>query len=172
VYDPSTLTSAGRLVFGLGAFRYIGGESRHKENLKLETPTASITIRGTELVIFVAPTGRTEIHVIEGAISVTACGGGGSRDLGAGERATIDPLCSLVDAARNLPPRSSADAPRLPGPDNDRPTPGPTVPIMRGKVISGRDPGRDQDGGTRKVAGRPRWRHGRSEAKGGGTSGG
>lgn len=106
VYDADSLTSSGQMRFMLGAFRYVGGESKHKEGLTLETPTATITIRGTELVIFVTPTGRSEINVIEGAISVTACGGGGSADLGAGESVTIDPLCRLsVDRARPLPHR-------------------------------------------------------------------
>jgi hypothetical protein len=112
VYDPDTLTISGMLNFGEGAFRYIGGDSKHKEALRLNTPVATIAIRGTELVIFVAPSGRTEINVIEGAISVSGCGGGDSADLGAGERATIEPDCSVsVDAARKLPPHY---IPRMP----------------------------------------------------------
>jgi len=113
VYDPGTLTSSGLLEFSSGAFRYVGGEAKHKEGLKLVTPTATLAIRGTELVIFVAPSGRTEVNVIEGAITVTACGGGGSQDLGAGEQATIDPNCGLsVDKARKLAPHFIPRMPR------------------------------------------------------------
>ncbi len=113
VYDPATATSGGLLRFDVGAFRYVSGESKNKKDLKLATPTATIAIRGTELVIFVADTGRTEINVIEGAITVTACGGGGSLDLEAGESATVAADCRMDrDIARKLPPRFIPVMPR------------------------------------------------------------
>ena len=53
VYDPSTTTGGGQLSLRIGAFRYQSGELKNKENVKLVTPTATMTIRGTHLVIFV-----------------------------------------------------------------------------------------------------------------------
>jgi hypothetical protein len=53
LYDPGT-ASGGQLLLRIGALRYQSGELKNEENVKLVTPTATMTIRGTHLVIFVA----------------------------------------------------------------------------------------------------------------------
>src|SRR5687768_1982661 len=60
VYDPSTASGGGQLSLRIGAFRYQSGDLKNKENVKLVTPTATMTIRGTHLVIFVSGDGATE----------------------------------------------------------------------------------------------------------------
>src|SRR5262249_46764564 len=70
VYDPASATGGGQLTLQLGAFRYQSGELKNKENVKLVTPTATMTIRGTHLVIFVDGDGATEVNVLEGAVEV------------------------------------------------------------------------------------------------------
>jgi hypothetical protein len=40
----------GQLSLRIGAFRYRSGELKNEENVKLVTPTATMTIRGTHLV--------------------------------------------------------------------------------------------------------------------------
>lgn len=105
VYDPNSTVGAGEMSFAVGAFRYVGGRMTTEENIRLKTPTATMVIRGTELVIFVWPDGSTEVNVVSGAVEVSACqsGGasGGSQLLMSGMRAIVAPTC----VARRMPVR-------------------------------------------------------------------
>ena len=73
VFDPMSAIGAGKISMAVGAFRYVGGKMKSDENVKLITPTATMTIRGTELVIFVGLDGTTEVNVVDGAIDVQVC---------------------------------------------------------------------------------------------------
>ena len=73
IFDPRSGTLSGALSFGAGVFRYASGHLAKHNELKLNTPVASMTIRGTRLVIWVDNDGKTRVDVIEGAISVIAC---------------------------------------------------------------------------------------------------
>lgn len=103
-YDPKTTVGAGQISFAKGAFRYIGGKMTTEENVQLHTPTATMVIRGTELVIYVWPDGRTEVNVVSGAVSVSGCGGKGASMAMTGMQVTVLPNCSThVAAAPSLP---------------------------------------------------------------------
>ncbi len=54
-----------------GAFRFISGQMPEK-NMKLQTPTVTIGIRGTELKIDVYEDGSTELSTIEGAARIVS----------------------------------------------------------------------------------------------------
>ncbi len=110
VYDPSSTEGAGEMSFAVGAFRYVGGHMTTEENVRLKTPTATMVIRGTELVIFVWPDGRTEVNVISGAVEISACGGaGGSQMAMTGMQVTVSPDCATQRApVRSLPPGFAA----------------------------------------------------------------
>ena len=47
VYDPSSGTGDAAIKFGTGVFRFITGDIKNKDAVKLSTPTTSLTIRGT-----------------------------------------------------------------------------------------------------------------------------
>ncbi|MDY0874212.1 FecR family protein [Dongia rigui] len=103
-YDPSTTVGAAEISFTKGAFRYIGGKMTTEEDVRLHTPTATMVIRGTELVIYVWDDGRTEVNVVSGAVEVSGCGGKGSSLAMTGMQVTVLPNCSTkVAAARQLP---------------------------------------------------------------------
>jgi hypothetical protein len=73
VYDPNqTLTSAA-IKFNRGVFRFITGENTRKEGVSLTTPVATLSIRGTDLIIKVAYDGATSVTVLKGAIAALAC---------------------------------------------------------------------------------------------------
>jgi len=73
VYDPNqTLTSAA-IKFNRGLFRFITGENTKKEGVSLTTPVATLSIRGTDLIIRVATDGATTVTVLKGAIAALAC---------------------------------------------------------------------------------------------------
>jgi hypothetical protein len=73
VYDSNqTLTSAA-IKFNRGLFRFITGENTKKEGVSLTTPVATLSIRGTDLIIDVAYDGSTKVIVLKGAIAALAC---------------------------------------------------------------------------------------------------
>ena len=128
VYDPGTATGGGQLSLRIGAFRYQSGELKNKENVKLVTPTATMTIRGTHLVIFVSADGATEINVIEGAVDVLACNTPSSVAVNAGQRVNVTAGCATsVAGLRAMPqdyiPQSpDSSGPPIGDPGNDGPT--------------------------------------------------
>lgn len=104
VYDPATTVGAGEISFAVGAFRYVGGRMTTEENVRLLTPTATMAIRGTELVIYVWDDGTTEVNVVSGAVKVSALQGGAGRLVMSGMRITVLPTRILkVAPARDLP---------------------------------------------------------------------
>jgi hypothetical protein len=105
VFDPGSREGAGSLSFAVGAFRYVGGTMTTEENVRLNTPTTTMVIRGTELVIFVWPDGSTEVNVISGAVEVNACKSGGSQLLMSGMRGLVKADCAMTRA----PVRAMAD---------------------------------------------------------------
>ena len=130
VYDPSTASGGGQLSLKIGAFRYQSGELKNKENVKLVTPTATMTIRGTHLVIFVAADGGTEVNVIEGAVDVLACNTPSTVAVNAGQRINVTSGCATsVAGLRALPRDYIPQSPDAAGPPigdegNDGPTGG------------------------------------------------
>ena len=101
IYDPGTGTGEALLNFGTGAFRYVSGSLGKSHNIQLATPTAVLSIRGTELVISVAPDGTTQVAVFDGEIEVTPCGGE-SAVARTGETATITSKCTGVSVTLGL----------------------------------------------------------------------
>lgn len=126
VYDPSTTTGGGQLSLKIGAFRYQSGELKNKENVKLVTPTATMTIRGTHLVIFVSADGATEVNVLEGAVDVLACNTPSAVAVNAGQRINVTSGCATsVAGLRALPRDYIPQSPDASGPPIGDPHDGP-----------------------------------------------
>lgn len=73
-----------------GVFRFISG-SVPKENVKIETPSATIGIRGTKLRVRVEPDGTTTAGCDEGVVTIVSRLTGQSLTLNPGEKVTIKP---------------------------------------------------------------------------------
>lgn len=133
VYDPGSATGGGQISLKLGAFRYQSGELKNKENVKLVTPTATMTIRGTHLVIFVDLDGATEVNVIEGAVDVLACNTASAVSASAGQRVNVTAACATTVAALRPLPRDyvpqppGSTEPPISDPGNDGPNDKPEV---------------------------------------------
>jgi hypothetical protein len=98
IYDPSTQNGEAAINFTKGAFRFITGNIKNKEAVSLRTPTVSMVIRGTHLLIFVLADGTSEVNVLEGAVALTPCGSSEAQLVNAGQGITITPSC---DTARS-----------------------------------------------------------------------
>jgi len=86
VYDPAGAGSEQVVTLSKGAFRFLSG-SIPKEKVKLQTPTVTIGIRGTELIFDVADDGETEMSTIAGEADCTD---------GSGETLTVGAEQSVV----------------------------------------------------------------------------
>ena len=88
VYDPAS--GAGTAIFKLaaGAYHYASGRM-HKEGIRIETPTATIGVRGTKLAINVAADGTTTIGVVAGEAEVTSKESGDSAVVEAGKNVSV-----------------------------------------------------------------------------------
>ena len=66
VYDPAT--NAGELAFNVtvGSFRYVSGAiaANNEQQVKITTPSATITVRGTTLTGNVTPGGATTVTLL------------------------------------------------------------------------------------------------------------
>src|SRR5215813_437309 len=93
VYDPSTGTGDAAIKFGAGVFRFITGDIKNKDAVKLTTPTTSLTIRGTKFILAVAADGSTAIGVLEGAVDVTPCGGAQAVRENRGQAVQVNTRC-------------------------------------------------------------------------------
>jgi hypothetical protein len=76
VYDPQTGAGEAAISFGKGVFRFVTGQIRTKEAVTLRTPTATIAIRGTHLILTVHADGSAELAVVDGGVLVRPCGTG------------------------------------------------------------------------------------------------
>jgi hypothetical protein len=93
VYDPSTSTGDAAIKFGTGVFRFITGDIKNKDAVKLSTPTTSLTIRGTKFILAVGLDGATTLGVLEGAVDVTPCGGTAPVRENIGQAVRVDQSC-------------------------------------------------------------------------------
>src|SRR5262245_37474275 len=101
IYDPGTGTGEALLNFGTGAFRYVSGSLGKNRGMQLATPTAVLSIRGTDLIIAVAPDGTTQVAVLDGEIEVAPCGGEPAVAT-AGYTATVTSECTGVTVTLGL----------------------------------------------------------------------
>lgn len=83
VYDPATQDGEMVLRLAEGAFRFASGAIR-KDDVRLITPSLSLGIRGTELVIAVDPDGATDMNALRGTAVCAPLAGGPVLTLSAG----------------------------------------------------------------------------------------
>jgi hypothetical protein len=144
IFDPRSGTLSGALSFGTGIFRYASGTLAKHNDLKLNTPVASMTVRGTKLVIRVEEGGETRVDVIDGAIGLIPCpaknAASSAVSVKEGQTATVDVGCrvSVIGASENpqreptlkTPEQSTAalSSPSPPGPTSGGPSDPPGGP--------------------------------------------
>jgi uncharacterized membrane protein YgcG len=99
VYDPNADSADANIKFAKGVFRYIAGQARTEENVKLSTPTTTLTIRGTKFLVYVADDGGTSVSVVEGAVDVQPCGPGKPVHATNGQSYHVSPTCDVTQVA-------------------------------------------------------------------------
>ena len=64
VYEPSTKKGKLSLKASLGSIRYTSGLIANKDNIKINTPTASVSVRGTDFNIVIAESGQSSFTLL------------------------------------------------------------------------------------------------------------
>lgn len=88
VYDPDAGTADAVLNFSKGIFRFVSGELRD-DSMRLETPSATLAIRGTAFILAVDDAGNTDVWIIAGAVEGTSRAGGAPGTAHAGQSLTV-----------------------------------------------------------------------------------
>ncbi len=104
-FDDVTSSGKAAISLGGGAFRWVTG-LMPPDGVSIETPTATIAIRGTNLKLRVRANGQTDVALEQGALHIVAKGNGATADLEAGQSARItaagieiiDQVISVADA--------------------------------------------------------------------------
>jgi len=84
VFDPSKSSSSGLMKLGTGLFQF-SSNGIDDQGVSLESPVATIGIRGTTILITISPSGVTQVDVGDGAIEVKPKGSGKSAFAEAGQ---------------------------------------------------------------------------------------
>ena len=90
VYSGADNSGQAALKLAKGAFRFISGAMSEK-NISLQTPTATIGIRGTIIRTVIQPDGSTTVGLDQGSAVITSLQTGQSVNLSGGEKVTIKP---------------------------------------------------------------------------------
>jgi hypothetical protein len=94
VYDPSQGTGDAAISFGKGVFRFVTGDM-NKEAYKLNTPSATLAIRGTIFRLMVDAVNNVIVSVEEGAVEIFPCNDEPARVVNAGETGYVSARCDL-----------------------------------------------------------------------------
>ena len=70
VFDPKSGNGTSVIKLAVGTFRFISGKMPHDE-VRIETPSAILGVRGSEAVISVSPESGTTVNVISGQFEVS-----------------------------------------------------------------------------------------------------
>jgi FecR-like protein len=114
IYDPNTHKGEATVNFTKGVFRFVTGNIKTKEAVTLNTPTASMVIRGTHLLIYVLADGTSEVNVLEGAIDLTPCESTEAQRINAGQRITITASCGTDRTTARNDDQSRGLIPQMP----------------------------------------------------------
>jgi hypothetical protein len=116
VYDPAAASTSGVITLNAGLFHFNSNNAVQDDNLVLQTPVATIGIRGTQFLVTVADD-ATIVDILEGKVEVKPHGGGkpimceGGQSIlveGANSDAVCGDLGSFSTAA--APPTQQANA--------------------------------------------------------------
>ena len=80
VYDPERGTGEIALSLTKGLFRYVTGELKGAD-VTIRTPTLTMSVRGTTIIIFVLSDGTSFVWVLEGLVLVTSLADGSSMEV-------------------------------------------------------------------------------------------
>jgi hypothetical protein len=153
VYDPRDREGRLVLTLGKGIFRYVSG-ALPKQGISIRTPSATISVRGTRMVVFVDQDDSSAAYLIDGLALFEGCDGS-SYTVGGRQTARVLGDCSdsALTNGRGVPqdPAVDEDVPALadlqPGVDSPFGPQGRQDRIRQPRQTNGAPNGNGQGGG-------------------------
>jgi len=150
VFDPKNAKGNALIELSVGTLRFVTGEMP-KGGVVIKTPTATLTLRGTDVTVHVHPDGTTDTTVQDGKVEARNTVTGEVTDLAPGDGATLgvggstryesdepDSITETADNRNDDPPEHRR---------SDSPKAGAKAPSDPGPSGGGDDDGGDNDGG-------------------------
>ena len=94
VYDPSQNTGDAVVTFGKGVFRWVTGDM-NKDAYHIQTPSATLAIRGTIFRLLIDEMNNVIVYVEEGAVEIFPCDNKPGGVINAGKSGFVTATCSL-----------------------------------------------------------------------------
>jgi FecR protein len=88
VFDPAKAKGNALIKLTVGTLRFVTGQMPHG-GVVIKTPTATLTLRGTDVTVHVHPDGTTDATVTEGHVDAHNDSNGQTSDLGPGDGTTV-----------------------------------------------------------------------------------
>lgn len=120
VYDPAQNTGDAVITFGKGVFRWVTGDM-NKDAYQLETPSATLAIRGTIFQLKVDQRNNVTLYVEEGAVEMIPCNEQPGGVVNAGETGFVNSRCDMHTRDGNAL-QDVIDGPDSPDRENDGPS--------------------------------------------------
>ena len=188
LYDPAAASASGVITLNTGLFHFNSNNAVQDDKLVLQTPVATIGIRGTQFLVTVADD-ATIVDILEGKVEVRPHGGGKPIMCEGGqsilvESADSDAVCGDLGSFSTAaaPPTEQANAhgnigDRDGGPQADSKASGGRGKPGGGDPGGGEDPGGGNGGGSGSHSGHgdgsnPGKGHGNGNGNHGGNNGG
>lgn len=102
VYDPDKSAGEVSLNMSKGLMRFVTGRLASK-SYKITTPSATLGVRGTDIVVAVDDEGATTVSVLDGGVDITS-DGGDTASVDAGTTASTNGGAVSTAATTALPP--------------------------------------------------------------------
>jgi hypothetical protein len=105
VFDPAQVKGNALINLSVGTLRFVTGQMPHG-GVVIKTPTATLTLRGTDVTVRVHPDGTTDTTVQSGRVEAHNDINGDISDLGPGDGATVGESGNQPfsgDAGGNIP---------------------------------------------------------------------
>lgn len=90
VFDPKTRDGSSAIKFAAGTFYWVTGKIATKDRIAIDTPTATIGIRGTEFSLKIGADGATRVAVVEGLVELVSKTTGEILSIPAGHNGDVD----------------------------------------------------------------------------------
>ena len=128
LFNPESTVRDGAINITKGVLRLTSGINPHQDNVTISTPVASLTVRGTDVVVKVEDDGMTRVDVEKGAVKAKTCG----QDpvlIKAGQSARITGGCAPILLFNTNTEQTSKElqeaTPEAPAPPSPPDTPAP-----------------------------------------------
>jgi hypothetical protein len=103
VFDPNTGKGSSIIKFAGGTFYWVTGQIATKDLIAIDTPVATIGVRGTEFSLKIGPDGATEVAVVDGLVDLKSKTTGEVITIPAGHNSSVNAAGRVLPLQTGIP---------------------------------------------------------------------